>query len=109
MEHMMKQCKSCCKDITGEELKEYNGYCQKCYEDNNNKGENQVASSIKSISILFIIIGIIGTIYVFTYNIVLAFIVGIMSIAISRFIFGYGEIIQLLEDIKNKIGGLKNE
>lgn len=102
MEHMMKQCKSCYKDMTEEVSKEYNGYCKKCYEDNNNKGENQVASSIKSISVLFIIVGIIGTIYTFAYNILLAFIVGIMSIVISRFIFGYGEIIQLLEDIKNK-------
>jgi len=102
MEHMMKQCKSCCKYITEEELKEYNGYCPKCYEDNNNKGENQVTSNIKSVSVLFIIVGIIGTICAFTYNILLAFIVGIMSIVISRFIFGYGEIIQLLEDIKNK-------
>ena len=24
----MKQCKSCCKDITDEEVKEYNGYCK---------------------------------------------------------------------------------
>lgn len=99
---MMKQCNECYRDITEEEAEEYNGYCQKCHENNKNKGENQVASSIKSISILMIIIGIIGTIFTFTYNTLLAFIVGMMSIVISRLIFGYGEIIQLLEDIKNK-------
>lgn len=103
MEHMMKQCKNCCRNITEEESKLYNGYCQKCYEDSNDNCENGVASKIKSIAILIGVIGIICAFFViFSSNIILAVIIAVISIVIAIFIFGYGEIIQLLEDIKNK-------
>ena len=76
----MKQCKSCCKDITDEEVKEYNGYCKKYYEDNSNNDETGVASKIKSIAILIGVIGIICAFFViFSSNIILAVIIGAIS------------------------------
>lgn len=97
MEYITKHCKNCCKNITERECKLYNGYCKDCYE------ENSVANTIKTIAILIAVIGIICAFSViFISNIILAVIITIISIVIAIFIFGYGEIIQLLEDIKNK-------
>lgn len=113
-------CKKCNKEISAVENNIYSGYCEKCYEEIEGKKQvsdkndsylpncnknNIVAKITKSISIIIVIISI------------LVFIVGIateeieemgdvtiivISLVSSVFIYGYGEIIQLLEDIKNK-------
>lgn len=64
--------------------------------------KNRVAKLIKVISIISLIIGvIIGITQLDTYSILgITYIV--ISIISSIFVYGLGEIIQLLEDIKNK-------
>ena len=32
MKHMMEQCKNCSRDITEEDSKQFNGYCNRCFE-----------------------------------------------------------------------------
>lgn len=110
----MKQCKECCRDISREESEQYNGYCKKCYkiikeDDENNKTVNKnekniAASIIKAISIIGAIISVIyGLNLLGSYTTsTIGFFVIIISIISAVFIYGLGEIIQLLEDIRNK-------
>ena len=106
-------CKECCREITAEEAKEYGGLCKKCYalsqEDNestNNyeiKKRNKTAIIIKSIAIIGLIIGLcIGFSQLGEYEEELGVIYIIASIISGIFTYALGEIIQLLEDIKNK-------
>lgn len=102
MEHMMKQCKSCCKDITEEEAEECIGYCKSCYADYINI-ENIVAKKIKDISIWIGLLGVVMAIIILVNeNIIGSIIIGLISVLIAILVYGYGEIIQLLEDIKNR-------
>ncbi len=110
------QCKECCRNITEEEYKKYNGLCKKCYdlnqEDNSeentsenysNRKYNKTAILIKSIAIIGLIIGLcIGFSRIEEYKEELGAIYIITSIISGIFIYALGEIIQLLEDIKNK-------
>lgn len=116
----LMKCKKCSKKISEEEAKSYNGYCENCYKEfemvqpkikkhgsnikNDYDNYNVVARIIKVISIIIVLIGFIyGAIMSEdweTEKLVLPIIIG--SIVFSVFIYGYGEIIQLLEDIKNK-------
>lgn len=123
------QCKECCRDITEEEYKRNGGYCNSCYKDksnieskrnqynhsnnsnnvnySNNENDsrtNTVAKTIKILSVLGAIIGIIYAIILgqSVYTEGLVFPVIIISVISAIFVFGFGEIIQLLEDIKNK-------
>ena len=122
----VKQCKECCKDIPEEEYNSHKGYCKSCYNDryniekakrqfnktdDNNTNYNEedekstnniVAKVIKIIAILNAIAGIIlGLVGIEDFEVyAVVFIVAI--IISSSFIYAIGEIIQLLEDIKNK-------
>ena len=117
------QCKECCKDISEEEYNSHNGYCKSCYKDryyieNNKKRYNQnvansidyeeesttntVAKFIKIIAILEAISGIILGLMFIEYLEIMIIVVIVASIISSAFIYALGEIIQLLEDIKNK-------
>lgn len=122
---IVKQCKECCKDIPEEEYNSHKGYCKSCYNDryniekakrqfnktDNNTNDNEeeeksttniVAKVIKIIAILNAIAGVIlGLVGIEDFE-VYAVIFIVASIISSIFIYAIGEIIQLLEDIKNK-------
>lgn len=123
---IVKQCKECCKDISEEEYNSHKGYCKSCYKDRynienakrqfnktddnntnyNEKNEksttNIVAKVIKIIAILNAIAGVIlGLVGIEDFE-VYAVVFIVASIISSIFIYAIGEIIQLLEDIKNK-------
>lgn len=115
MEEEQKHCKECCREITEEEAEQYEGYCRKCYtlekqyrEEDNDKmknGENRVATIIKVISIIGAIIGVcFGFSQFDSYNDtqVLGITIIVASVVSAIFVYALGEIIQLLEDIKNK-------
>lgn len=110
----MRYCKKCNKEISAIEDNLYSGYCENCYDEVNKKNQKQysnthnnniIATILKALSIFISIIGIIGLIVgiatdemeVFTGIIII-----LSSFISSIFIYGFGEIIQLLEDIKNK-------
>lgn len=117
------QCKECCKDISEQEYNSHKGYCKSCYKDrynieNNKKYYNQnvtnsinyeeesttntVAKIIKIIAILEVISGIIlGLIFIEDLEIMVIVVI-VASLISGVFIYAIGEIIQLLEDIKNK-------
>lgn len=114
----MSACKLCSKEISPLENNLYSGYCESCYEkiysknsqeDNysktNSRKNNIVATILKSISIINIIICIIGLIIggsSLGIDLVTAVTIIIVVAVSSIFIYALGEIIQLLEDIKNK-------
>ena len=96
------ECKKCSKEISQEETQLYNGYCENCYKESK-KGENEVANIIRGMAILIGSIGILcACVVLFGYNLISAIIIGAVSIITAILIYGYAEIIQLLEDIKNK-------
>lgn len=119
-----KQCKECCRDISEEEYNRYKGYCRNCYSDRNNiesakrnfnndtseqieyesdaPKTNTVAKMIKVIAILEGVAGIIlglGCIEDLELYSVVIMVAGFIS---AVFIYSIGEIIQLLQDIKDK-------
>ena len=115
------QCKECCRDITESEYKTYKGYCKNCYKERKNidigkerynneesesedNGNNTVATIIRGIALISAIAGVIvGLVSIDALNSgVMAVVIIIASIILSVFIYALGEIIQLLEDIKNK-------
>ena len=113
------QCKKCKKDFKEEEL--MNGLCFDCFEklqqeeqqpepklyftdddDVKVQEKNLVASIIKVLAIVY---GIISVIFLFIPNNLgnyYSFIITIAGIVSAIFTYGLAEIIQLLEDIKNK-------
>lgn len=119
-----KRCKECCRNITEEAYKAYGGYCKSCYVEKEkykylkeqfnreqNSGEqnsseekgNKVATTVKLLSIINAIIGIcIGINQINDYETGLGWTYIIGSIILAVFVYALGEIIQLLEDIKNK-------
>lgn len=110
-----KQCKECCRDITEDDYNTYDRYCKICYkdkeqdddynEDDEERKTNFIAQRIKGIAGIIITIGIIAGIIMCSSMeefVVLGVIVIVGSIITAIFIYGFGEIIQLLEDIKNK-------
>lgn len=118
----MKECKECCREISEEEYNSYNGYCKSCYKDsynieNNKKRYNQIisnsinyekvetniiAKTIKIIAILEVISGIILCFIFYQYLEIMIIVIIVSSLILGVFIYSLGEIIQLLEDIKNK-------
>ena len=111
------ECKKCNKTITKIEAETNKGFCTKCYllgkDQNVNSNIDTYESKSKSniisiiIKLMAIVGGIIGVIFGFSLldsykqeGIAIPMI--ITSIVSTIFIYGFGEIIQLLEDIKNK-------
>lgn len=118
------QCKECCRDISEEEYNTHNGYCKSCYADRksiesskrnfNNDTDRQIEyesdntkinTVAKIIKIIAILEGIVSIILGFMfmedlelYSLIIILVGGISAI----FVYAIGEIIQLLEDIKNK-------
>lgn len=102
------ECKKCKKECIESELKQ--GYCLDCFERYNGNieklknTENSTAKFFKVVSIAIIILGIILGIIAFTANfgIFIALTCSFSLIIFSVFLIAIAEIIQLLEDIKNK-------
>ena len=117
-----KQCKECCRDISEDEYKQFKGYCKKCYAERRNierqkasyngdsnsndiyeyAPKNTIAKIIKIISIISAIAGIIIGLVTIGELEVMSVAIIIVSIISAVFVYALGEIIQLLEDIKNK-------
>lgn len=109
------KCKKCKKECMESELT--NGYCYSCYQESKGNIEelktikNDTAEKIKKTSNVIKILGYIGSLillflFIYLYNFTNGLIVGILT-AFSIFITtilldGFAEIIQLLENIKNK-------
>lgn len=117
MEKEQEFCKECCREITKSEAEANKGFCTKCYlmrkkeYSNNNISNysNELRTNIvaRIIKVIALIGGIIGVIFGFTLldsysSEELAFPIIIASIVSAIFVYALGEIIQLLEDIKNK-------
>lgn len=108
----MSNCKLCNKEISPLEDKLYSGYCENCYEDIYGKKVNSYinenngfASMLKFISIIIAVICIIASIAEMVNDeieIIAGIALIIATVAGALFVYGFGEIIQLLEDIKNK-------
>ena len=117
------QCKECCRDMSEEEYKKYGGYCKNCYADRKSieekreiyndsteneevyveDGTNGIAKTIKIIAITLGVLSIIASLILREeLGIILLITTIIISIISSVFVYALGEIIQLLEDIKNK-------
>lgn len=109
------QCKKCKKECMESELT--NGYCYECYQKYKNdvielkNVENHVATTIKRASTIIKIIGYIGTVillfaFIYTYGFFIGFTFALIEVFIifitSILLDGFSEIIQLLENIKNK-------
>ncbi len=121
---VVKQCKECCKDISESEYNSHKGYCKSCYADRNNierakrnfnndtseqveyesntSKTNTVAKIIKTIAIIEGIAGIILGLATMGNLELLSIAIMVAGFISAVFIYAIGEIIQLLEDIKNK-------
>lgn len=104
-------CEECGREITEEISDKYNGLCQSCYEeleeDDDDEStytiKNRVASFFYSLSSIILFISVLIAIISFSDNNPLIGTIAIITGIISpMFLYGFGEIIQLLEDIKNK-------
>jgi len=98
----MAVCKKCDKDIYEMESNLYGEKCRSCYSEDNYI-RNKTAIVIKVIAILGIIVGVIYGIVLaqsaYTEDLAVPVIVG--SILSSVFIYGFGEIIQKLQNIED--------
>ena len=98
-------CKKCYHEITKEEMRRNAGLCDKCfwaYDEEDTKVYNKTANIIKTLSGILTFIGILAGLYFLLSSVILGIIIIISSICQYIFAKGFGEIIQLLEDIKNK-------
>ncbi len=106
----MLKCKSCGKEITPLEYEAHNKYCLDCYinggkkpeEETNESPQNNIANLLKAFGIILAIVGIFGGFISIEYLGIYAVVVIVISIISATLIYGIGEIIQLLEDIKRK-------
>lgn len=104
-------CEECGKEITREEMKRNIGLCEKCFWEESEEESrifNRRARLVKQLSALISFLGILIGICMFAVSFSTAFTVTIISITIYILGIGLGEIIQLLEDIKNKLKNLIN-
>ena len=92
------KCRECGKEISTKEASKHNGLCEECYISNDDTSytSNKYAVIIKFLAISG---GIIGSLIGLTNE---NYILLGISIISAIFIAALGEIIQLLEDIKNK-------
>ena len=70
---------------------------------NNSQGNNKIASAINMVSKIILIVGGISSFIIILNNAFIGFIYLICCVITAIFCFGFAEIIQLLEDIKNKL------
>ena len=100
------KCKKCGKECMESEL--VNGFCSDCikqYGENSQELksiDNRIANIFKILVFIIALIGIILAIWGFTINIFTGILVLISTFLIALMFRAIAEIIQLLEDIKNK-------
>lgn len=100
------RCKRCKMECSENEL--VNGLCETCQEFAKNESSkkriiNKVADNLGLWKILFWLIGLLACIYLISVNLIAYGIIALVSnIFIATLLGGFAEIIQLLEDIKNK-------
>lgn len=102
-------CKECSKEITEEEMKRNSGFCEDClWEDDEDepKKYNKIARSLKLSSALLSSISLmLGLVLCFSgelNNIIFGVSVIFIGFIVNTFGKVFGEMLQLLEDIKNK-------
>lgn len=100
------QCKKCGKECMESELT--NGYCSDCikkYGINSQEihhKENHIASVIKAFVIVIIVLGCIFGVVGLVINIAIGIVIFVATLISALLFSAIAEIIQLLEDIKNK-------
>ncbi len=100
------KCKKCGKECMENEL--VNGFCKECidkYGENSEElrdVENRIARIIKILVGIIIVLGIICMIISFSYDIIYTVIIILSTFISALLLRAIAEIIQLLEDIKNK-------
>ena len=107
-----ENCTKCGKQISSDELIENGGLCSECmnereleqYEFIKNskeiiRHENRVASVIKILSAIIVIIGIIIGLYNLEDSVGVSLLYILVSIIISIFVYAIGEGLQLLQEI----------
>lgn len=100
------RCKRCKMECLESEL--VDGYCSECRENYKNDvvelhhTKNSVSEGLKVWYIIILIVGVLGTTFCFTFNIAYAIAILCLTLFLATIINGFAEIIQLLEDIKNK-------
>lgn len=102
------QCKKCKKECLESELK--NGYCSECFKkysgdiDKLKITNNSISKFFRVGSVMIIILGIFLGIISFSanYGIFISLSCAFTMFVFSAFLIAIAEIIQLLEDIKNK-------
>lgn len=109
-EEMYENCSKCNKKISTNEYVSNGGFCKECMkkkEENANLGysidyneRNKIVKPIKIIAVLEIIIGFLsGLIFIEKLGGVIACIIIGTCVILGIFIYAFGEIIQLLQDI----------
>lgn len=109
------ECKECCREISEEDSKLYDGYCKNCYKEKNSTSKdeyiNATAAKLLIIKKIILIIGIVSTIACalfffseeYTLLGVISLIIGFFITTISSILLeAKAEIINLLEDLKTK-------
>lgn len=92
----LTKCRECGNEISAHEASKHNGLCEDCYSEDSYYPTNKYAVVLKFLAVS---LGIIGSLIgLGNENYIL---LGI-SILSAIFICAFGEVIQLLEDIKNK-------
>ncbi len=100
------QCKKCGKECMESELK--NGFCEECLKKYGKNPQelklvnNNIANTLKILVYIIIIIGIILAIVSCTINLIYGILIFVSALLSALFLRALAEIIQLLEDIKNK-------
>lgn len=102
------ECKKCKKECIKSEIT--NGFCIECFQKYNGnisslkKIDNNIANYFKKWSICAIVAGVILALLsiVASYGILTILSIILITLVISAFLRAIAEIIQLLEDIKNK-------
>lgn len=106
-----RYCKKCGRPLDHDDIE----YCKGCYDYKNGRmheekivenerldKSNGLGTALKVISAIEIIVGIIAGIILFEDEFTIGLTVIIATIVSGLLVAGIGEIIQLLEDIKNK-------
>lgn len=100
------QCKKCGKECMESELT--NGFCEDClkkYGENSQELKfvnNNIANTFKILVYIIIVIGVILAIVGCTLNLIYGILIFVSTLLSALFLRAIAEIIQLLEDIKNK-------
>lgn len=108
-----RYCKKCGRPLDHDDKE----YCKGCYdydnkelyvqnddkEDSYTNRSNGLATALKFVAMIEIIVGVIAGIVLFENEFFIGMSVLIATVVSGLLIAGVGEIIQLLEDIKNKI------